>query len=68
MRHLILIFACALLVSTAAGQRPKEIQDPAEYNSYVSAIQMTDPQRKAAALEDFVMRFSNSVVREDAFE
>jgi hypothetical protein len=51
----------------AAGQK-KVIKDPAEYNSYVGAIQMQDAGQKAAALEDFITRYPNTVVKEDALE
>ncbi|HTK96009.1 MAG TPA: hypothetical protein VL382_10275, partial [Terriglobales bacterium] len=51
----------------AAGQK-KTIKDPAEYNSYVGAIQMPDANQKAAALEDFLTRYPNTVVKDDALE
>jgi Flp pilus assembly protein TadD len=51
--------------TTPAPQR-KEIKDPAEYNSYVGAIQTTDPRQRIAGLEDFLARYPNSVVKEDA--
>jgi tetratricopeptide (TPR) repeat protein len=76
---LLLMMAVAAVAQDAgqAGAAPagqaqpsqkKEIKDPAEYNSYVGAIQMTDPQQKIAALEDFLTRYPNSVVKEDALE
>jgi tetratricopeptide (TPR) repeat protein len=56
----------------AAGQQPaqqkKEIKDPAEYNSYVGAIQAPDLNQKIAGLEDFLTRYPNTVVKEDALE
>ena len=55
----------------APAQSPtqkKEIKDPAEYNSYVGAIQVADPNQKVAALEDFLSRYPNSVVKADALE
>src|SRR4051812_13371170 len=54
----------------AAGQQPaaqqKVIKDPTEYNAYITATQLTDPNQKAAALETFVQTYPNSVVKEDA--
>ncbi len=54
-----------------AGQAPaqkKEIKDPTEYNSYINAIQQTDPNAKINALEGFLQQYPNSVVKEDALE
>jgi tetratricopeptide (TPR) repeat protein len=52
----------------AAPQQKKEIKDPAEYNSYLNAIQQTSDQGKAVALEGFLQQYPNSVVKVDAFE
>src|SRR3954464_2542766 len=49
-----------------AGQ--KTIKDAAEYNAYVSATGMSDPGQKAAALEQFVQQYPNSIVKEDALQ
>ncbi|MGH9492887.1 MAG: tetratricopeptide repeat protein [Terriglobales bacterium] len=46
----------------------KEIKDPAEYNSYVGAIQQQDPQAKISGLLDFAQRYPNSAYKEDALE
>jgi hypothetical protein len=46
----------------------KEIKDPAEYNSYVGAIQQPDPAAKIAGLQDFIQRYPNSAYKEDALE
>jgi hypothetical protein len=55
-----------------AGQQPaqqkKEIKDPAEYNSYVGALQAPDANQKISGLEDFLTRYPNTVVKEDALE
>jgi tetratricopeptide (TPR) repeat protein len=57
------------------GQQPggqpaqkKEIKDPAEYQAYVAALQTADPRAKATALEGFIERYPNSVVKTDALE
>jgi hypothetical protein len=60
----------------AAGQQPsgdqgsgqKTIKDPAEYNAYITALNMTDPAQKGAAMEAFVAQYPNSVVKSDALE
>lgn len=51
-----------------AGSQQKTITNPAEYNSYLNAIQQTDLKAKAIALEGFVQQYPNSVVREDALQ
>jgi tetratricopeptide (TPR) repeat protein len=53
-------------LGTTAPAQQKTIKDPAEYNAYISATQLTDPNQKAAALEGFVQTYPNSVVKEDA--
>ncbi|MBZ5508172.1 MAG: hypothetical protein LAO78_22150 [Acidobacteriia bacterium] len=54
-------------VEPAAAQQ-KEIKDPAEYNAYMSAYNMADPAAKGAAMEAFVARYPESVVKVDALE
>lgn len=44
----------------------KVIKDPAEYNAYITALNMTDPAAKAQAMENFVNQYPNSVVKSDA--
>jgi hypothetical protein len=39
------------------------IKDPAEYNAYNLAITQNDPKAKAAALEDFLTHYPQSVVK-----
>ena len=52
----------------APQQKGPEIKDPAEYNSYVGAIQQANPQAKASALESFLQQYPNSVMKKDALE
>jgi hypothetical protein len=52
----------------SSGTQTKTIADPNEYNAYMSATQQTDPSAKAAALEQFVQQYPNSVVKEDALQ
>ncbi|HEY6935533.1 MAG TPA: hypothetical protein VI424_00195 [Terriglobales bacterium] len=54
--------------SAQAPQQKKEIKDPAEYNAYVGAIQQSNPQAKASALEAFLQQYPNSVMKTDALE
>jgi hypothetical protein len=44
------------------------IKDPAEYNAYVTALQQTDPNAKAQALEAFLQQYPSSVVKTSALE
>ncbi len=64
----------------AGGQQPAQpaqsgqtagqvtIKDPAEYNAYVTALQQTDANAKAQALEAFLQQYPNSVVKTSALE
>ncbi|MGA3317704.1 MAG: hypothetical protein ABSC64_14845 [Candidatus Korobacteraceae bacterium] len=80
---MLLVLATAALVQQSAAQgaaqpaqagqaaqptQKKEIKDPAEYNSYVNAIQQTSPQLKSQGLEAFLQTYPNSVMKEDALE
>ena len=69
---LVLVFAVAAMAQTAPQGAPspqkKEIKDPAEYNAYMAAVQATDPNGKATALEGFTTQYPNSVMKEDALE
>ena len=60
--------ALAPLLAGQAAAPKKEIKDPAEYNSYVGAIQQQDPQAKISGLLDFVQRYPNSAYKVDALE
>lgn len=44
------------------------IKDPAEYNAYSSAISQSSPAAKAAALENFLTTYPNSVVKGEVLE
>jgi hypothetical protein len=60
--------AAAAGAQPAAPQQKKEIKDPQEYNAYLGAIQQSDENAKAVALEGFLQQYPNSVVKEDALE
>jgi hypothetical protein len=55
-------------VSAAYAQAPNctdqtTIKDPAEYNAYSNAVGQTTPAAKAAAIEDFLTKYPNTVVK-----
>ena len=52
----------------ARGQARKQINDPAEYNAYMSALGQTDPAAKIDGLEAFLTQYPDSVMREDSLE
>ncbi|HLW53602.1 MAG TPA: hypothetical protein VKW06_12235 [Candidatus Angelobacter sp.] len=58
--------AAAQPSTTPANQ--KVIKDPAEYNSYITALNTQDPAQRAAAMEAFVKQYPQSVVMTDALE
>ncbi len=49
-------------------QQKKQITDPAEYNAYVAALNEASPAKKAQMLDEFLTKFPNTVVKEDALE
>jgi hypothetical protein len=49
--------------SSASGQIT--IKSPAEYNAYQNAMSQTNPAAKAAAIEQFLKQYPNSVVKND---
>jgi hypothetical protein len=44
------------------------IKDPAEYNDYTNAVGQSTPAAKAAAIEQFLTKYPNSVVKNDLLE
>jgi hypothetical protein len=44
------------------------IKDPAEYNAYTNAVGQSTPAAKATAIEDFLQKYPNSVVKTDMLE
>ena len=53
---------------THAAPGGKVIKDQAEYNDYISALNIADSGIKAAAMEAFVAKYPGSVVKPDALE
>src|SRR5262249_18403132 len=45
-----------------------EIKDPAEYRAYASALKIENPLARAQALENFIARYTNSIVKEELRE
>lgn len=66
----VLVVLSMLLLSLAAGAQTsqKVIKDAAEYNAYMMAMNTQDPAAKAAAMEGFLARYPDSVVKSDALE
>ena len=47
-------------------QQKKQISDPAEYNSFVTALNLPDPNGRIQSLENFLQQYPGTVVKEDA--
>ncbi|HZD76432.1 MAG TPA: hypothetical protein VE218_05470 [Acidobacteriaceae bacterium] len=58
------------LAQAAASGAPSSItiKDPAEYNDYSNAISQSSPAAKASAIEAFLTKYPNSVVKEEMLE
>jgi hypothetical protein len=52
----------------AGGAQQITIKDPAEYNDYSNAISQSSPAAKAAAIEAFLTKYPNSVVKPEMLE
>jgi tetratricopeptide (TPR) repeat protein len=65
---LILLLVCSAMAQQTAPASQKVIKDPAEYNAYITALNTENPAQKAAAMENFVRVYPNSVVKVDAME
>lgn len=57
-----------LLSQQRCNNSQKVIRDPAEYRAYNNAVNMRDPAKRAAALEDFVLNYPGSVAKIEALE
>lgn len=53
--------------SAATSQGPM-MKDPAEYNAYLSAIGQKDPAKQLSALEAFLQKYPNSVMKPQALD
>ena len=71
MLVLLPVLCLAMVAQQAAApsaSQTKVIKNPAEYNSYLAAVQTADPNAKAIALEGFLQQYPTIVVKEDALE
>src|ERR1700733_5111338 len=58
----------SLVYGQAAQPGQLTIKDPTEYNDYTNAIGQSTPAAKAAAIETFLTKYPNSVVKNDLLE
>ena len=71
MNRALVAFGITLFLTVAMyGVQASQIviQDPAEYNAYIAAVNMTEAGARAAAMEAFVAQYPLSVVKVDALE
>src|SRR5579864_1182687 len=52
----------------ATPAQEKTIKDPAEFAAYKSASGIADPAKKGDALQQFVLQYPNTIVKEDVLE
>jgi tetratricopeptide (TPR) repeat protein len=57
-----------LFAQDSAQSGQLTIKDPAEYNDYTNAVGQSTPAAKAAAIEAFLTKYPNSVVKNDLLE
>ncbi len=71
MKRFVLASVLAIATSTlcatpcALAQDQVTIKDPAEYNAYQNAVGQSAPAAKAAAIEDFLTKYPQTVVKVD---
>ncbi len=60
----------AFAAQGSSGSTPGQItiKSPAEYNAYQNAMSQSSPAAKAAAIEQFLKQYPNSVVKKDMLE
>jgi tetratricopeptide (TPR) repeat protein len=79
MKRLLVTFVLALTIlalpqkelaasALQGSTSQKVIKDPAEYNTYMTALALKDPAEKGAAMEAFIAQYPNSIVKIDAME
>jgi hypothetical protein len=61
-------FALAQAAASGGAAQQITIKDPAEYNDYSNAISQSSPAAKASAIEAFLTKYPNSVVKEEMLE
>lgn len=60
--------SASLVYGQAAASGQITIKDPAEYNDYTNAVGQSTPAAKAAAIEAFLTKYPNTVVKNDMLE
>ncbi len=58
----------SMVYAQGASSGQITIKDPAEYNDYTNAVGQSTPAAKAAAIEAFLTKYPNSVVKVDLLE
>src|ERR1700691_378634 len=58
----------SLVHAQGAQSSQLTIKDPQEYNDYTNAVGQSTPAAKAAAIETFLTKYPNSVVKIDLLE
>jgi hypothetical protein len=58
----------SMVYGQAAASGQLTIKDPAEYNDYTNAEGQSTPAAKAAAIEAFLTKYPNSIVKNDMLE
>jgi hypothetical protein len=53
---------------TSSSAKQKVIQNPAEYNAYMTALNTENPAEKGPAMEAFSKKYPYSVVKTDSLE
>ena len=61
-------FALAQAAAGGSSAQQITIKDPAEYNDYSNAISQSSPAAKASAIEAFLTKYPNSVVKDQMLE
>ena len=65
---LVLSLAFAFAASDISAQTRSSFANPAEYDSYMTALNTRDAARRATAMEVFIAWYPNSVLKTEAFE
>ena len=64
----VILISLGAVAPQAGAQNRSNFQYPAEYDSYMAAINTRDPAKRAAAMEVFVAWYPNSTMRTEAWQ
>lgn len=64
----LLLFGLSLAAGAQAPAQSKQITDVPEYNAYIAARSEENPARKIQLFDEFLAKYPNTVVKEDALE